>query len=72
MVTEKSGFAASFARAGAAGIALLGRSTSKLGETEKLVKDINPQTKVLSIAVDVTDEAGMEDAFQKIVYQLVL
>ncbi|KAL3483883.1 hypothetical protein BJX62DRAFT_249073 [Aspergillus germanicus] len=60
-------FAASFARAGAKAIALLGRSADDLAETEKLVGEINPETQVLSIAVSVTDPAGVTKAFDEIV-----
>ncbi|KAJ5111566.1 hypothetical protein N7532_002101, partial [Penicillium argentinense] len=62
-------FAASFARANAAALVLLGRSAEGLEETQKLVNEINPATKVLSIAVDVTDEAGVNKAFQDAVAQ---
>ncbi|KAL2783654.1 hypothetical protein BJX66DRAFT_344756 [Aspergillus keveii] len=60
-------FAVSFARAGAKGIALLGRSAEDLAETEKLVGETNPETPVHSIAVSVTDAAGVEKAFDEIV-----
>ncbi|KAJ5965776.1 hypothetical protein N7481_012490 [Penicillium waksmanii] len=64
------GFAVSFARANAAALILLGRSSEGLVETERLVKEINPATKVLSIPVDVTDEAGMNKAFDTAVEKL--
>ncbi|KAJ5397002.1 hypothetical protein N7509_005115 [Penicillium cosmopolitanum] len=64
------GFAVSFARANAAAIVLLGRSSEGLAKTESLVKEINPATKVLSISVDVTDEAGMNKAFETAVEKL--
>ncbi|KAL4922110.1 hypothetical protein BDW62DRAFT_77114 [Aspergillus aurantiobrunneus] len=64
------GFAASFARANAKAIALLGRSADGLSKTEKLVKEINPATQVLSLAVDVTDPTGVAQAFDQIVGQL--
>ncbi|GAB1212211.1 hypothetical protein ATERTT37_001343 [Aspergillus terreus] len=63
----KLGFAASFARAKAEAIVLIARNASKLAETEQLVKEINPATKVLSLAVDVVDEPGIKDAFRQIV-----
>ncbi|KAL4925254.1 SDR family NAD(P)-dependent oxidoreductase [Aspergillus undulatus] len=66
----QQGLAASLARANAKGIALLGRSADGLAETEKLVKEINPATHVLSIPVDVLDEAGVSRAFDEIVSQL--
>ncbi|KAL3457153.1 hypothetical protein BJX64DRAFT_25625 [Aspergillus heterothallicus] len=62
----QSAFAASFARAQAKAIALLGRSASKLAETEKIIKEINPATEVRSIVVDVVDEAAVADAFDEI------
>ncbi|KAL2833765.1 hypothetical protein BDW59DRAFT_156567 [Aspergillus cavernicola] len=52
------GFAASFARANAKAIALLSRSADGPSKTEKLVKEINPATQVLSVVVDVTDAAS--------------
>ncbi|CAI7678836.1 unnamed protein product [Penicillium manginii] len=64
------GFAVSFARANAAALVLLGRSSEGLTETERLVNEINPSTKVLSIPVDVTDEAGMNKAFETAVEKL--
>lgn len=67
---NEQGFAVSFARASAAALVLLGRSSEGLAETERLVKDINPATKVLSIVVDVTDEAGMKKAFETAVEKL--
>ncbi|KAA8652851.1 hypothetical protein EYZ11_003320 [Aspergillus tanneri] len=63
-------FAASFARANVAALGLIGRSAEGLAETEKLINKINPETKVLSIVVDVTDEAGMSNAFRNIVVRL--
>ncbi|KAL2810346.1 hypothetical protein BJX63DRAFT_402405 [Aspergillus granulosus] len=63
------GFAIAFAHAKPAVIALLGRSAEALAETEKLVKEINPVTKVLCIVVDVLDEAGISTAFATIVAQ---
>lgn len=67
---DAKGFAVSFARANAAAIVLLGRSSEGLAKTESLVKEINPATKVLSISVDVTDEAGMNKAFETAVEKL--
>lgn len=67
---NEQGFAASFARANAAALVLLGRSSEGLAETERLVKDINPTTKVLSIVADVTDEASMNKAFEMAVAKL--
>ncbi|KAL4952092.1 hypothetical protein BDW69DRAFT_26956 [Aspergillus filifer] len=64
------GLAPFFARANAKGIALLGRSADGLAETEKLIKDINPGTQVLSLPVDVTDVKGVAAAFDKIVDRL--
>ncbi|KAF9893630.1 hypothetical protein FE257_010942 [Aspergillus nanangensis] len=64
---QTQNFATSFARANAGAIALLARDTSKLAETEKLVREISPATKVLSISVDITDEPGVRDAFRQIV-----
>ncbi|KAL4936549.1 hypothetical protein BDV06DRAFT_204835 [Aspergillus oleicola] len=64
------GLAPFFARANAKGIALLGRSADGLAETEKLVKDINPATQVLSLPVDVVNVAAVAEAFDKIVAQL--
>ncbi|KAL2815255.1 hypothetical protein BDW59DRAFT_153925 [Aspergillus cavernicola] len=61
------GFAASFARANAKALALLGRSAAGLAETEKLVKNINPGIEVYSITVDVTDAAKVAKAFDEIV-----
>jgi hypothetical protein len=66
----EQGFAVSFARANAAALVLLGRSSEGLTETERLVNEINPSTKVLSIPVDVTDEAGMNKAFETAVEKL--
>ncbi|BDD63037.1 hypothetical protein MPDQ_003674 [Monascus purpureus] len=63
----KQGFAASFARAHAAAIVLIARSTSNLAQTEDLIKRINPHTKVLSFAVDILDEAGIQNAMQETV-----
>ncbi|KAJ5153499.1 uncharacterized protein N7482_009977 [Penicillium canariense] len=63
----KLGFAASFARANAAAIVLIGRSAGDLAETEKLVNSINPETKVLLISLDVTNAAGVTKAFEDIV-----
>ncbi|KAJ5797516.1 uncharacterized protein N7503_006812 [Penicillium pulvis] len=62
-------FAASFARAGAAVIALIGRSASGLEETEKLIKKINTSTKVLRFALDITDQTAVEIAFKEITTQ---
>lgn len=59
--------AVSFAQANAAAIVLIGRSAADLTETEKLVNSINPETKVLSIPLDVTDAAGVTKAFEDIV-----
>ena len=59
--------AVSFAQANAATIVLIGRSAEDLTETEKLVNSINPETKVLSIPLDVTDAAGVTKAFEEIV-----
>jgi hypothetical protein len=67
---NEQGFAVSFARANAAALVLLGRSSEGLAETERLVKEINPATKVLSIPVDVTDEVGMNKAFDTAVEKL--
>ncbi|CEN60529.1 hypothetical protein ASPCAL02965 [Aspergillus calidoustus] len=61
------GFAISFAQAKAAAIALLGRSADALAETEKQVKEISPETVVLSLVADVRDEAGINAAFETIV-----
>lgn len=58
------GFALSFARANAAALVLLGRSSEGLAQTERLVHETNPSTKVLSIPVDITDETGVNKAFQ--------
>ncbi|KAL3448217.1 hypothetical protein BJX65DRAFT_317461 [Aspergillus insuetus] len=63
----RSSFAASFARAGAKAIALLGRSAKDLAETKKLVKEINPETLVHSIAVSITDASDVAKAFDEIV-----
>ncbi|KAL3476705.1 hypothetical protein BJX99DRAFT_258255 [Aspergillus californicus] len=63
-------FAASFARANAKAIALIGRSADGLAETEKLVKGINPNTQVYCIALDVTDTATVFEAFDEIVARL--
>lgn len=70
ILMDAKGFAVSFARANAAAIVLLGRSSEGLAKTESLVKEINPATKVLSISVDVTDEAGMNKAFETAVEKL--
>ncbi|KAL5333738.1 hypothetical protein BJX70DRAFT_47862 [Aspergillus crustosus] len=64
------GFAIAFARANAAAIAILGRSAEGLAETERRISEVNQQTKVLSLVVDVTDEAGVNSAFQEIKSQL--
>ncbi|KAF4219804.1 hypothetical protein CNMCM5878_006698 [Aspergillus fumigatiaffinis] len=40
-----------------------------LAETEKRVKEISPATMVISIAVDILDEDGVNAAFEKIVAQ---
>ncbi|KAL4867972.1 hypothetical protein BDV12DRAFT_186256 [Aspergillus spectabilis] len=61
------GFAASFAPANAKAVALLGRSTDGLAETEKIVNEINPEAQVCSITVDITDGAGVTKAFDEIV-----
>ena len=45
---------------------MIGRSAEGLAETEKLIHEISPDTKSLTLAVDVTDEAGVNDAFKKI------
>ncbi|GES66728.1 hypothetical protein ATEIFO6365_0016002100 [Aspergillus terreus] len=66
----RQGFAASFARAKAEAIVLIARDASKLAETKQLIKEINPATKVLSLAVDVVDEPGIKDAFRQIVERL--
>ncbi|KAL4875114.1 hypothetical protein BJY04DRAFT_167529 [Aspergillus karnatakaensis] len=63
----QTAFAASFARANAKAIALLGRTVEGLAETEKLIKEINPATEVYSITVDVTDADGVAKAFEQIV-----
>ncbi|KAJ5623427.1 hypothetical protein N7490_012032 [Penicillium lividum] len=63
-------FAASFARAGAAAIALIGRSATGLAETEKFINDINSTTKVLRFALDITDQAAVENAFKNIVAEV--
>ncbi|ODM20673.1 hypothetical protein SI65_03726 [Aspergillus cristatus] len=54
-------------RANAAAIVLIGRSAADPVETEKLVKESNSNTKVLSIAVDATNEVGVKTALQEIV-----
>ncbi|KAL2807947.1 putative oxidoreductase [Aspergillus granulosus] len=59
-------FAASFARAKAKAIVLLGRSMDALAETEKIVTEINPATEVHSIVVDVVDEVGVAKGFDEI------
>ncbi|KAL2840515.1 hypothetical protein BJY01DRAFT_249977 [Aspergillus pseudoustus] len=59
-------FAASFARASAKAIALLGRSADALAETEKIIKGINATTEVHSIVVDVVDEVAVARAFDEI------
>ncbi|KAJ5651864.1 hypothetical protein N7507_009290 [Penicillium longicatenatum] len=62
-------FAASFARAGAAVIALIGRSASGLEETEKFINDVDPSIKVLRFALDITDQTAVETAFKDITAQ---
>jgi NAD(P)-dependent dehydrogenase (short-subunit alcohol dehydrogenase family) len=66
-LTASQGFAASFAHANAAAIVLIGRSANDLAETEKLVNSISPETKVLSIPLDITDAADVTKAFEDIV-----
>lgn len=66
-LTSFRGFAASFAQANAAAVVLIGRSAEQLAETEKLVNSLNPDTKVLSIPLDITDTAGVTKAFEDIV-----
>ncbi|GFG24150.1 estradiol 17-beta-dehydrogenase 11 [Aspergillus udagawae] len=63
-------FAASFARAHADAIVLLARSRENLSQTEAMVKSISPSTKVLSIAVDVTDYDSVKRAFDEIIERL--
>ncbi|KAL2840294.1 hypothetical protein BJY01DRAFT_236794 [Aspergillus pseudoustus] len=63
------GFAIAFAHAKPAAIALLGRSSDALAETERQVREISSATKILSIVVDVLDEPGVEAAFEAIVAQ---
>lgn len=67
LLTLLQGFAASFARANAAAIVLIGRSADDLAETEQLVNLTNPDTKVLPIALDITDANGVRRAFEDIV-----
>ncbi|GKZ33559.1 hypothetical protein AbraIFM66950_003464 [Aspergillus brasiliensis] len=61
------GFAVAFAQAKPAAIVLLGRSADALAETEKQVKEISPETTVLTLVTDVRDEAGVNTAFETIV-----
>lgn len=62
--------AVSFARANAKAIALLGRSADGLAKTEQLVKELNPVAQVHSAVVDITDAAGVINAFDEIVARL--
>ncbi|KAJ5930087.1 hypothetical protein N7466_005580 [Penicillium verhagenii] len=63
-------FAASFARAGAGVIVLIGRSATGLEDTEKLINEISPDTQVLRFPLDITDQAAVETVFRDIVAQV--
>ena len=45
-----------FARAGAAGLALVGRTPETLAEVSERVREAGPQTKVVTIAADLARE----------------
>ena len=70
VLTKPKAFAASFARAGARAIALIGRSAENLKETEDLILKINANTVVLSIALDVTEPVAVNKAFEEIQQKL--
>ncbi|KAJ0423344.1 hypothetical protein BJY00DRAFT_60175 [Aspergillus carlsbadensis] len=59
-------FPASFARAGAKAIAILGRSADALAETKKVITEISPATEVHAIVLDVLDEKAVAGAFDEI------
>ncbi|KAL2834769.1 hypothetical protein BJY01DRAFT_252849 [Aspergillus pseudoustus] len=61
------GFAASFAHANAKAVVLLARSNDGLVDTERIIKAIDPDTQVYSIAVDITEWASVIEAFDKTV-----
>lgn len=52
--------AIAFARAGAAGIALVARGAERLEEARRLVQTTAPETKVLAIAADVSQPQDIE------------
>ncbi|KAL5113572.1 hypothetical protein ACEQ8H_008552 [Pleosporales sp. CAS-2024a] len=55
-----------FAKAGASLIAILGRREQPLLETKAHIESLHPETSVLALAVDATDKAAVDAAFQDI------
>ena len=60
------GIAVALAQASASALIITARNTSSLSETESAIKDANPETKVLKVALDVTSESSVLDAFKTI------
>jgi NAD(P)-dependent dehydrogenase (short-subunit alcohol dehydrogenase family) len=57
-----------FARAGAAGLALVARSADALAEVGEAIRSIGPQTRVVQIAADLTREPDVERAIAMTLY----
>lgn len=55
-----------FVKAGIKGIVLMATNASKLADTEKSIKEANPNVETLSCALDVSDTKAVESAFEKI------
>lgn len=60
------GFAPAFAKAGVRGLVLLARNAEKLTEVETRITLINPDVKVLNLAVDIANSQSVDAAFEKI------
>jgi NADP-dependent 3-hydroxy acid dehydrogenase YdfG len=57
--------ATAFAHAGAKGLVLAARSEKELERVGEDVKKANPNTQLLKVVTDVTDEASVENLFKE-------
>jgi NADP-dependent 3-hydroxy acid dehydrogenase YdfG len=65
-LASAKGFAASFAKAGAKALYLTARSEASLAATKELVQNLNPNTTVITKAVDVQNESEVIELFDQI------